>query len=500
MATTFLNKVLEIFLNPVSEKLTTVSKYVSTTIGLGNSGSYSITCYSDTQPCTFDAILAYIRNNQSLLSDMRTLTIGDKDQLEPGYKENTFPYQDPCDMTVSYKMEISRTRLDSGDIPKEQLQLKIITPDDINSYPKHSEVLRTFIEKIIKDYNLELTTKIQIWMITRQTNWHQLNNLQNFRDFSSIVLKDGQKEIIKTALDEFINDRIKKCIFLFHGQPGSGKTTLARCIATYLKQHSISQHNSGNIYNINLSYAGMTSDHLIRLIDSVPKNNVILIEDIDTIMDPQFRPNIISEASLTNILDGITNIMDGKVTIITTNNIERLPGRLIRPGRITVNMEIGTPTDKQIYEYIKMFYGIKSSISFLNIFFIKWWILEIFNRRVPIMELYTWIQEVRRVKVLSMADISVMMELNNDSINKGTFKKDTLEKYFRVPPQRRKWKFLLRTILAYMVTLTILMIFKFPIWKFILVTAFIIIFVYRPIMRIKMNYLTLTNLPRPNDR
>jgi chaperone BCS1 len=105
----------------------------------------------------------------------------------------------------------------------------------------------------------------------------------------------------------------------------------------------------------------MDEEHLSTLFADLPKQCVVLLEDIDTAglthtrdttdadnkpltttlpgntpvtsLQPPTRPGKISLSALLNILDGVAS-QEGRVLIMTTNHIDKLDEALIRPGRV----------------------------------------------------------------------------------------------------------------------------------------------------------------------
>lgn len=163
-----------------------------------------------------------------------------------------------------------------------------------------------------------------------------------FRDMNNVFIPSKDKELIKTSIDKFVNNRswyIKNNIqyhfgILLYGVPSSGKTILAQAIAKY----------------INASTLVVPGDSVMELPDmisqifyTVPSEksfNCVIVEDIDCGFKKRKKDDSKDNgknrengfASVLNCLDGI-NAPSNVIYIFTTNHIDQLDPALIRPGR-----------------------------------------------------------------------------------------------------------------------------------------------------------------------
>ena len=164
-----------------------------------------------------------------------------------------------------------------------------------------------------------------------------------FRNFDTIIMNNDVKKRIINYIDTWINNRdiyFKNSIpykagILLYGEPGTGKSSLARVIASYL--------------NYDIEIIGVDSIARKSLNPNYRKC-VILIEDIDCMFTSREYINDndkennrqLSKSSLGEIL----NFIDGQMSpencifIATTNHIERLDPALIRPGRFDLQIEM----------------------------------------------------------------------------------------------------------------------------------------------------------------
>jgi len=178
--------------------------------------------------------------------------------------------------------------------------------------------------------------------------------------------------------------------FMFHGDPGTGKTSTIKAIANVARRH---------IINIQLSEI-KTKEQLrslffsdeINVLDNgkterytIPVNErMYVIEDIDamgdivlrrewkkpepaseraTVLDEFGRPkeedkNPIDLSFLLNLLDG-TLETTGRILAVSTNFPERIDRALIRPGRIDMIVHFKKCSREIIREMVESFYDMK---------------------------------------------------------------------------------------------------------------------------------------------
>lgn len=148
--------------------------------------------------------------------------------------------------------------------------------------------------------------------------------------------------------------------YLLYGPPGTGKSSLSFAIAGYFKL---------KIYIVSLNSLAMNEENLGTLFAELPKQCVVLLEDIDTagLTHTRSSPNDeetpkplvttsppttpanpatpptnnggrISLSALLNVLDGVAS-QEGRVLIMTTNHLEKLDEALIRPGRVDMTIK-----------------------------------------------------------------------------------------------------------------------------------------------------------------
>jgi len=132
--------------------------------------------------------------------------------------------------------------------------------------------------------------------------------------------------------------------YCFYGPPGTGKSSFTFSLA--------SECNKG-IALMNFSHK--TDDQsLIRAVNTLPKDVVLLLEDVDCLMNRDSKQQV-SFSALLNCLDGIHS-KEGIVVFITTNHYKHLDPALLRPGRIDYLFEFGHTTPEQIRMMLQKFF------------------------------------------------------------------------------------------------------------------------------------------------
>jgi chaperone BCS1 len=82
----------------------------------------------------------------------------------------------------------------------------------------------------------------------------------------------------------------------------------------------------------------------------------MLMEDVDAVFAKREAKEKVSFSALLNCLDGIF-YREGIITILTTNHPENLDSALTRDGRVDMQVEFTNPQEKEVKEYVSLFYG-----------------------------------------------------------------------------------------------------------------------------------------------
>jgi chaperone BCS1 len=221
-----------------------------------------------------------------------------------------------------------------------------------------------------------------MWTLERSENKLEWESYKtgNTKQFFNIIMERSQRDALERDVDKFLNGKKEykrrgvpwRRGYLFHGEPGCGKTSLILAITNAAKM---------DIYCMDLSMF-RDDQELRNMFRKIPSKSAIVFEDIDALSDvvkkrkepppppPVSLPisnadlshmkgtllanvingmpkNAITLSALLNELDGIASC-HGKILIMTTNALESLDGALVRPGRIDYKMELGRATREEI--------------------------------------------------------------------------------------------------------------------------------------------------------
>jgi len=169
--------------------------------------------------------------------------------------------------------------------------------------------------------------------------WQQIGTRLH-RELDTIYINDDMKDKLVHQLKKFYDSSALydkygvtwKRVHLFHGIPGTGKTSMVMALAS--------------IYGKNIAKLTLTpevnSQHVEMLFQRVPENTFLLLEDVDSLFADRDAKSGIDFSTLLNCMDGLVT-KRGLVVFMTTNHIEKLDAAFIRPGRVDMCMKFGSP-------------------------------------------------------------------------------------------------------------------------------------------------------------
>lgn len=188
--------------------------------------------------------------------------------------------------------------------------------------------------------------------------------------FSTLALSDDIKSFFKDELEFYLNNQSKymemappwKITFMLHGEPGTGKSSIIRAIATEFKF---------NICAVDMKT--ITTNALVDAISNMPPRSILLFEDCDGLAATSNRNRNVESiekanpagkggSSLAIDLPGFLNILDGiaplndVVVFMTTNHIDRIDPAIFRDGRTDHVIELPRLEAGIVNEYLNRIY------------------------------------------------------------------------------------------------------------------------------------------------
>ncbi|KIW30925.1 uncharacterized protein PV07_02616 [Cladophialophora immunda] len=171
------------------------------------------------------------------------------------------------------------------------------------------------------------------------------------RNLKSVILNKTEKDDLISKLDNFFQpdtqkkyDTIKSPYhfgLLLYGRMGTGKSSLAYALAAHYRMR---------IYCLSFNEPDLSPGTLLSLLKSIPPNSILLLEEIDQIMIPTSGPGSWKQIKVENVFVALDKrARRGGITIMTTNMRSKLDKRLIRPGRINMQVRFTYANKHQIY-------------------------------------------------------------------------------------------------------------------------------------------------------
>ncbi len=188
------------------------------------------------------------------------------------------------------------------------------------------------------------------------------------RPIESVILRKGLMEELIFEIEKFQKREdwyVKRGIpyrlgVLLSGPPGSGKSSTIAAIAS---------HFDMDLAILNLSRGGLGDDELRNLLSEVPRNSIVLIEDIDCVFNErqgtEDKDSKITFSGLLNAIDGVA-AGEKRIMFMTSNHPEVLDPALVRPGRADLCREIGHPDKGQVCRLYERFFPDATSTETLR--------------------------------------------------------------------------------------------------------------------------------------
>jgi hypothetical protein len=191
----------------------------------------------------------------------------------------------------------------------------------------------------------------------RWGDWRVLRDLPP-RSLDSVILPAGHLDGITADLRQFLASETRYATYgipwtrgyLFHGPPGTGKTSTARALSASLGL---------DVYFLSLS--DLDNDAALnQLIGQVPPRAVLLLEDVDVAHAATDRDDTRKGVTLSGVLNALDGVVTphGLIKVLTTNDRTQLDPALIRPGRADYEIEMTYLVPEQMTRLVDMLTGI----------------------------------------------------------------------------------------------------------------------------------------------
>lgn len=248
----------------------------------------------------------------------------------------------------------------------------------ITTYSENLSNVTKFIKKCNKEYSKFINSMNKLMFIIPNLDYKDIyyTNYEFISDKTFSNLLCNKKDKIIQMINELNDKKIDKLGILLYGRPGSGKTTIIKCIANYTKR-SIVMIDLKKIKYRETLLEILFNPHVDRMYLPLSKR-IYVIEDIDCTSDVVLErsSNIsvnsneehesLSLSDILNCIDGILELKD-TIMIFTTNYVQKLDKALIRPGRIDLKIELSYMDKESKFTYIKNAYGKSVSSEYLDI-------------------------------------------------------------------------------------------------------------------------------------
>lgn len=222
---------------------------------------------------------------------------------------------------------------------------------------------QTPLLKICQEATEEATkqkeNRVALWRFDTKMHYWMRIARRLTRSLESVVIEETQMKTLMSDVEWFVKDDTRAFYakhgipyhrsYLFHGEPGTGKTSLIYALAGNLER---------NLCFIQMD-KNMTDDTFRTAMSQLPQMALIVLEDVDALFtnhrEADHSWSSLSFSGFLNCLDGL-GAPDDVIIFMTTNHPDRLDPAVMRPGRVDVKVSFKSPNKDMASKYFLTFY------------------------------------------------------------------------------------------------------------------------------------------------
>jgi ATPase family associated with various cellular activities (AAA) len=203
-----------------------------------------------------------------------------------------------------------------------------------------------------KDPNVAPPSMLTLYTVKQSPHGHQWvkHSTRLHRDMKTIYIDTKIKDQLVAQLTKFKESSAMydkygvtwKRVHLFHGPPGTGKTSTILALASLFDK---------NIAKLTIT-PDLNSQDIETLFQTIPQGTFVILEDVDALFVEREAKGSVDFSTLLNCMDGITT-QRGLVLFMTTNHPTKLDEAFLRPGRVDMSIEFALPNKEQRLEALK---------------------------------------------------------------------------------------------------------------------------------------------------
>lgn len=335
-----------------------------------------------------------------------------KDSDKPSYYVEDSFY--PCIQIVNFVKMNTKYQIAPGILLEHTCSIKTCEKDSVScnnytitltSQENDYDKLKTFVDECIKLREESQLCSQKIFIFDSPNNPKSMQfetiDFDTTKTFDNMFFEQKKKIIEKidkfnTGENEYRRLGIPYTLgFMFHGAPGTGKTSVIKSIANYTKRHlviipvkkinTIAQLKS-IFMNTNINMTHIPNNKRLYVFEevdcsewaSIVRTRLQRSEPEDTKVDrmeafmmnmltkdeksndcninPFKKSETISLGDLLELLDGVIET-PGRMIIMTSNHPEQIDPALMRPGRIDLSIEFKKLRRQDVNDMYKLWFG-----------------------------------------------------------------------------------------------------------------------------------------------